>query len=346
MEELLNYLKEFLFKIFKNKWMALTTYIIILLTISLKNFFLEGLNTLSSNNILSFYNLPEEIVEIKYIEFWQLLFAVLLILGMILHPKIFLKENLILKIIFEILFSISNAITILVITLTFLRNNNILVDFILTHPKIIFMILIFLFFFAVLEVKDLKEVCYQLKIYYLKFKRKKKEIKFNKSIWTFIIVLYYTILIVIFLSLLFYNNICIFISILLIFILSIIFKYTLKIFLLFKSIGINIMLFIPLYSFFYITNKGPEDKRRYLYLEKEKGIIEVVVYEKEGEYIIQNARIIKTYGNKKILILDTRNFYAINREGIYNKEVKVENFDNIEKGIVMNNEEARIKLEL
>ena len=61
---------------------------------------------------------------------------------------------------------------------------------------------------------------------------------------------------------------------------------------------------------------------------------------------MQNAKIIKTYSNKKILVLDTRSFYIINKEALYNKEIKVENFDNVEKGIVMDNEEAKIKLEL
>lgn len=366
MEELLNYLKEFLFKIFKNKWKALTIYIIILLTISFKGFFSEGLNTLNSNNILSFYNLPKEIVGIKYIEFWQFLFGVLLIIGMTIYPKIFLKKYLILKIIFEIVFTLFNTIIIGLIMGKFFKNNN-FIRFLIIHPETFYIVWL-LFFSAVLEIKDIKESYYWLEIYWLKFIRKLKEIsnyikiskvrlkkkikkmRFNELLCYLIIVIYYTLLITIFFLLLFYNNIYLFNKILVMLILLIMLKtfyiYKLKIFILFKSMGISVLVLIPLYSFFNITNKGPEDKRIYLYLEKEQGIIGVLVYQKEEDYVMQNAKIIKTYSNKKILILDTRSFYILNKEEIYNKEIKVENFNNIEKGIVMDNEEAKIKLEL
>lgn len=359
MEELLKYIKELLFKFLKNKWMALLIYIIILITIFFKEFFLEGLNTLNSNNILNFYNLPKEIIGVKYIEFWQLLFAVLLILAMILHPKIFLKDDLIFKIIFEIAFSALNSIIILIIVIKFLENNSIITGFLLKHFNVIFIILIFLILFAVLELKNLKEICYWLEIYWLKFKklkeiininkikRKIKEIKFNELICNLFIFIYFRIFTIIFLFLIFCYNIYIFINILIISILLIILKiYKLKIFLLLKTIGINILLLIPLYSFFNISNKGPEDKREYFYSKKEKGIISVVVYEKEEDYIIQNAKIIKTYSNKKILILDTRSFYIINKKDLYNKEIQVGNFDEVIKGIVMSNEEAKMRQEL
>lgn len=361
MEELLNYLKEFLFKIFKNKLVAKIIHIAILLTISFKGFFFNGFDILSSNDILNFYNLPEEIVGTKYTEFWQLLFGVLLIIGMIIYPKIFLKKYPILKIIFEIVFSFLNTIIIGLILGKFFKNNN-FVRFLIIHPET-FYIAWLLLFLAVLEIKDVKESYYWLEIYWLKFARKFKEIsnyikiskiklkrkikkmRFNELLCYLIIVIYYTLLIIIFFLLLFFNNIYLFNKILIILILLIMLKifciYKLKIFLLLKSIGINIMLFIPLYSFFNITNKGPEDKRKYFYFEKEKNIVSVVVYQNEEDYIIQNAKIIN-----KILVLDTRSFYIVNKKDLYNKKIQVENFDEIIKGIVMNNEEAKMNQEL
>ena len=84
MEELLKYLKEFLFKFFKNKQLIAIIYsiliFIIIFNIPIINIFLEGFNTLNSNTILNFYNLTEEIVGIKHLEIWQFLFVVGLIL--------------------------------------------------------------------------------------------------------------------------------------------------------------------------------------------------------------------------------------------------------------------------
>lgn len=361
MEELLKYFKEFLFKIFKSKIADIIYGILILIIVFIKldviDFFRNGFVVLNSNNILNYYNLPEEIIGIKYTEFWQLFFALMFMIIMILYPKKFFKKEPILKIFFEIVFSFLNTIIIGLILGKFFKNNN-FVRFLIIHPET-FYIAWLLLFLAFLEIKDVKESYYWLEIFWLKFirklkkisnyikicklklKRKIKKIKFNKLLCYLI----YALLVIVFFLLLIYNNIYLFNKILVILILLIMLKvvhiYKSKIFTLLKSVGISILFLIPLYSFFNISNKGPEDKREYFYFEKEKGIVSVVVYQNEEDYIIQNAKIIN-----KILVLDTRSFYIVNKKDLYNKKIQVENFDEIIKGIVMNNEEARMKQEL
>ena len=347
MEELLNYLKEFLFKIFKNKWMALTIYIIILLIISFKGFFSEGFNTLSSNNILNFYNLSEEIIGIKYTEFWQLLFGVLLIVGMILCPKIFLKDYFVLEIIIEMIFSLFNTIIIGFIIEKFLEKNTYLIITSLNNFIIVFSIMYFL---VLITVVDFDELYDWKEINKIKLIRKIEKLS-NQKIEDIMIYLC-TIIGIVIIVLFYFNKIIIPFYIFLLFIsLKILFNYKFKkkiimIIRFFKFFNINVLLILFIQILFSIFGKGPEDKRKYLYLEKEKNIISVVIYQKKENYVMQNAKIIKTYSNKKILVLDTRSFYIINKEALYNKEIKVENFDNVEKGIVMDNEEAKIKLEL
>lgn len=337
MEELLNYLKEFLFKIFKNKLVAKIIHIAILLAISFKGFLFNGFDILSSNNILNFYNLPEEIVGTKYTEFWQLLFRVLLIIGMILYPKIFLKKQLILKIIFEIIFSLYNTIIIYLIIGKLSEENTYFIKISSNYFIIIFSITYFLILITVIdfnELYDWKEI------------NKIKLIRKIEDIMVYLCVIVGIVIIALF----FFTKVAIYFYIFVLFILLKIFfnyKFKRKIILMtrfFKFFNTSVLLILFIQILFSIFGKGPKDKRRYLYLEKEKGIINVVVYQKEENYIMQNAKIIENY-NGKTLILDTRSFYIINKEGIYNEEIKVENFNNIIRGAVINDDEAKIILE-
>ena len=345
MEELLNYLKEFLFKIFKNKLVAKIIHIAILLAISFKGFLFNGFDILSSNNILNFYNLPEEIVGTKYTEFWQLLFGVLLIIGMILYPKIFLKKQLILKIIFEIIFSLYNTIIIYLIIGKLSEENTYFIKISSNYFIIIFSITYFLVLITVIDFNELYD---WKEINKIKLIRKIEKL-FNQKIEDIMVYLCVIVGIVI-IALFFFTKVAIYFYIFVLFILLKIFfnyKFKRKIILMtrfFKFFNTSVLLILFIQILFSILGKGPKDKRRYLYLEKEKGIINVVVYQKEENYIMQNAKIIENY-NEKILILDTRSFYIINKEGIYNEEIKVENFNNIIRGAVINDDEAKIILE-
>ena len=112
----------------------------------------------------------------------------------------------------------------------------------------------------------------------------------------------------------------------------------------FTILAFSLIIWISISSVISMISQNPSKKKIYSYLQGENGIIKVVVYKISENYITQNAKIIENY-NGKILILDTRSFYIINKEGIYNEEIKVENFNNIIRGAVINDDEAKIILE-
>ena len=78
-------------------------------------------------------------------------------------------------------------------------------------------------------------------------------------------------------------------------------------------------------------------------MQEEKGIVRVVVYGTTENYITQNAKIIENY-NGKILILDTRSFYIPNKNDFNNKKIEVKNFNNVIRGEVISDDEAKIIL--
>ena len=245
------------------------------------------------------------------------------------------------------IFSLFNTIIIGFIIEKFLEKNTYLIITSLNNFIIVFSIMYFL---VLITVVDFDELYDWKEINKIKLIRKIEKLS-NQKIEDIMIYLC-TIIGIVIIVLFYFNKIIIPFYIFLLFIsLKILFNYKFKkkiiiIIRFFKFFNINVLLILFIQILFSIFGKGPEDKRKYLYLEKEKNIISVVIYQKKENYVMQNAKIIKTYSNKKILVLDTRSFYIINKEALYNKEIKVENFDNVEKGIVMDNEEAKIKLEL
>ena len=76
----------------------------------------------------------------------------------------------------------------------------------------------------------------------------------------------------------------------------------------FTILAFSLIIWISISSVISMISQNPSKKKIYSYLQGEKGIARIVVYETTENYITQNAKIIENY-NGKILILDTRSFY-------------------------------------
>ena len=75
----------------------------------------------------------------------------------------------------------------------------------------------------------------------------------------------------------------------------------------FTILAFSLIIWISISSVISMISQNPNKKKIYSYLQGEKGIARIVVYETTENYITQNAKIIENY-NGKILILDTRSF--------------------------------------
>lgn len=111
----------------------------------------------------------------------------------------------------------------------------------------------------------------------------------------------------------------------------------------FTILAVYLIIWISISSVISMISQNPSKKKIYPYLQGEKGIARVVVYETTENYITQNAKIIENY-NGEILILDTRSFYIPNKNDFNNKEIEVKNFNNVIRGEVISDDEAKIIL--
>ena len=284
----------------------------------------EMYKTFKLTQVRDYYNLTNSILGINNINEYKLLFFVTILIILFIVVKTLYKD-IISRILVSFLFSLMyNFILFLLIFIYLNEDENFLIKFLLNNIEYTFFFCWFIICMFLLKDGDLEKIYNFIK----KFSEVKEKINRYKKKKNKLKIIFLQIK----RKLRKINQNLKAVSRLI------------KIQRFFTILAFSLIIWISISSVLSMISQNPSKKKIYSYLQGDNGIIKVVVYKISENYITQNAKIIENY-NGKILILDTRSFYIINKEGIYNEEIKVENFNNIIRGAVINDDEAKIILE-
>ena len=283
----------------------------------------EIYKTFKLTQVRDYYNLTDSLLGINNINEYKLLVFVTILIILPIVVKILYKD-IISRILASFLFSLIYNFILFLLTFIYLNEDeNYLIKFLLNNIEYTFFFCWFIIFMFFLkdgglekiynfikkfsEVKEkinrYKKKKNKLKIIFLQIKRKLRKINQNLKAVSRLI----------------------------------------KIQRFFTILAFSLIIWISISSVISMISQNPSKKKIYSYLQGEKGIARVVVYETTENYITQNAKIIENY-NGKILILDTRSFYIPNKNDFNNKKIEVKNFNNVIRGEVISDDEAKIIL--
>ena len=282
----------------------------------------EIYKTFKLTQVRDYYNLTDNLLGINNINEYKLLVFVTILIILPIAVKILYKD-IISRILASFLFSLIYNVILFFLTFIYLNEDeNYLIKFLLNNIEYTFFFCWFIIFMFFLKDGDLEKICNfiknlvklkkinrykkkknKLKIIFLQIKRKLRKINQNLKAVSRLI----------------------------------------KIQRFFTILAVYLIIWILISSVISMICQNPSKKKIYSYLQGEKGIARVVVYETTENYITQNAKIIENY-NGKILILDTRSFYIVNKNDFNNREIEVKNFNNVIRGAVINDDEAKIIL--
>ena len=312
MEEILDLIK----KIFKEKFgdSKMSTIIIVIVSWVITYFPVKEIyKTFKLTQVRDYYHLSDKILGIDNISEYKLLFFVTILIILPIVVKILYKD-IISRILASFLFSlIYNFILFFLISIYLNEDENFLIKFLLNNIEYTFFFCWFIIYMFLLKDGDLEKIYNFIKKFsevkekinrYMK-KEKENELKIN------------------------HNS-------------KAISRLT-KIQRFFTILAFSLIIWISISSVISMIFQNPGEKKVYSYLQEEKGIVRVVVYGTTENYITQNAKIIENY-NGKILILDTRSFYIPNKNDFNNKKIEVKNFNNVIRGEVISDDEAKIIL--
>ena len=282
----------------------------------------EIYKTFKLTQVRDYYNLTDNLLGINNINEYKLLVFVTILIILPIAVKILYKD-IISRILASFLFSLIYNVILFFLTFIYLNEDeNYLIKFLLNNIEYTFFFCWFIIFMFFLKDVDLEKIYNfiknlvklkkinrykkkknKLKIIFLQIKRKLRKINQNLKAVSRLI----------------------------------------KIQRFFTILAVYLIIWILISSVISMICQNPSKKKIYSYLQGEKGIARVVVYETTENYITQNAKIIENY-NGKILILDTRSFYIVNKNDFNNREIEVKNFNNVIRGAVINDDEAKIIL--
>lgn len=282
----------------------------------------EIYKTFKLTQVRDYYNLTDNLLGINNINEYKLLVFVTILIILPIAVKILYKD-IISRILASFLFSLIYNVILFFLTFIYLNEDeNYLIKFLLNNIEYTFFFCWFIIFMFFLKDGDLEKIYNfiknlvklkkinrykkkknKLKIIFLQIKRKLRKINQNLKAVSRLI----------------------------------------KIQRFFTILAVYLIIWILISSVISMICQNPSKKKIYSYLQGEKGIARVVVYETTKNYITQNAKIIENY-NGKILILDTRSFYIVNKNDFNNREIEVKNFNNVIRGAVINDDEAKIIL--
>lgn len=282
----------------------------------------EIYKTFKLTQVRDYYNLTDNLLGINNINEYKLLVFVTILIILPIAVKILYKD-IISRILASFLFSLIYNVILFFLTFIYLNEDeNYLIKFLLNNIEYTFFFCWFIIFMFFLKDGDLEKIYNfiknlvklkkinrykkkknKLKIIFLQIKRKLRKINQNLKAVSRLI----------------------------------------KIQRFFTILAVYLIIWILISSVISMICQNPSKKKIYSYLQGEKGIARVVVYETTENYITQNAKIIENY-NGKILILDTRSFYIVNKNDFNNREIEVKNFNNVIRGAVINDDEAKIIL--
>ena len=282
----------------------------------------EIYKTFKLTQVRDYYNLTDNLLGINNINEYKLLVFVIILIILPIAVKILYKD-IISRILASFLFSLIYNVILFFLTFIYLNEDeNYLIKFLLNNIEYTFFFCWFIIFMFFLKDGDLEKIYNfiknlvklkkinrykkkknKLKIIFLQIKRKLRKINQNLKAVSRLI----------------------------------------KIQRFFTILAVYLIIWILISSVISMICQNPSKKKIYSYLQGEKGIARVVVYETTENYITQNAKIIENY-NGKILILDTRSFYIVNKNDFNNREIEVKNFNNVIRGAVINDDEAKIIL--